>query len=451
MVEIIFNFNQNPVIIQCNENDILKNIIETFSHKAKEKPSKLCFLFSGKNLDINSNQKIGEVFNKEIRNKSNIQILVYNFGTQSTILKNFKISKDIICPNCKQESQIEIKDYKISFYGCKNGHIIKDILIPDYNNKQLIDESKIICEQCYNYNKANVFENQFFVCLFCKKKLCPFCKYNHNNTHPIIDYNQKNYICSIHNEKFSSFCRNCKINLCLECEAIHNDKQNLIYFRDILPNKDKYKTNMKELKKSIDKYKEKINDIKNIFDKIITNLETYYEINNIIFNNYEQKKKNFQLLYNMNELDKFNNIIIYDLNTNINNNKEFNEIINNSMNIMNKMGIKYNGKNIESININNKEKEKDSMKLNLPFEFKEGDKLMSVCFMIEGDEDIHYPVICKDKLKFNDLEIMLYDKYPEYGARENYFICNGNNINRDKTLEENNIKSGSQIIMGSID
>ena len=51
---------------------------------------------------------------------------------------------------------------------------------------------------------------------------------------------------------------------------------------------------------------------------------------------------------------------------------------------MNKIGIKSNGKNIQSIN----NKEKESIKLNLPFEFKEGDKLMSVWFMIECDKDI---------------------------------------------------------------
>ena len=77
----------------------------------------------------------------------------------------------------------------------------------------------------------------------------------------------------------------------MECEAEHKDRQNLIYFRDILPNKEQYISKLNDLKTKIDKYKEKINEIKNILDKIITNLETYYQINDNLLNEYDQKKK----------------------------------------------------------------------------------------------------------------------------------------------------------------
>ena len=36
---------------------------------------------------------------------------------------------------------------------------------------------------------------------------------------------------------------------------------------------------------------------------------------------------------------------------------------------------------------------------------------------------------------------MLYEKYPNYKDTENYFLVNGNRINRNRTLEENKIKN----------
>ena len=36
---------------------------------------------------------------------------------------------------------------------------------------------------------------------------------------------------------------------------------------------------------------------------------------------------------------------------------------------------------------------------------------------------------------------MLYDKYPKYIEFENYFLVNGNRINKQKTLEQNKIKN----------
>ena len=345
MAEITFIYNQNPTIIQCKENDLLRDVFEKYSFKIGIKSSNLYFLSKGQRLD--PNHKVKDIFKSELMTKSKIQILAYS-NTEENQVQNVKISNEVICPRCKEACQINVKDYKMAFSGCKNGHTIKNILISDYKNNETIDESKIICNSCNNNNKASTFNNQFYICISCKQNLCPVCKSKHNKGHDTIDYEQKNYICFNHNEKFTSFCKNCKINLCIECEAKHKDKQNLIYYRDILPDKDKYKTNLNELKKSIDKYKEKINEIKNMFDKIIIDLETYYEINNNLLNDYEKKKKNYELLRNINELEKFNISVINDVNLIIKN-EGFFEIISNSINLINKMDIKYNGKSIQPI------------------------------------------------------------------------------------------------------
>ena len=42
---------------------------------------------------------------------------------------------------------------------------------------------------------------------------------------------------------------------------------------------------------------------------------------------------------------------------------------------------------------------------------------------------------------------MIYAKYPRYAEEENYFIVNGNKINRNKTLEQNKIKNNDVITL----
>ena len=101
--------------------------------------------------------------------------------------------------------------------------------------------------------------------------------------------------------------------------------------------------------------------------------------------------------------------------------------------------------------IDKKEKEINLIKSNLPFELKEGEKLMCVIFQCTDDQEIHCPIICKDKQIFNNLENMLYEKFPKYKETENVFISNSAKINELKTLEENNIKDGQIIMMTVFD
>ena len=47
------------------------------------------------------------------------------------------------------------------------------------------------------------------------------------------------------------------------------------------------------------------------------------------------------------------------------------------------------------------------------------------------------------------IENILYDIYPEYIENENYFIVNGNKINKNKTIEQNNIKYSDIVILNT--
>ena len=39
--------------------------------------------------------------------------------------------KEIICPTCGENCRIDIKDFKIKLYGCKNNHEINNILLEE--------------------------------------------------------------------------------------------------------------------------------------------------------------------------------------------------------------------------------------------------------------------------------------------------------------------------------
>ena len=60
---------------------------------------------------------------------------------------------------------------------------------------------------------------------------------------------------------------------------------------------------------------------------------------------------------------------------------------------------------------------------------------------------MHYSIICKSTQKFTELEQKLYKDYPEYSETNNYFLINGNKVNKNKSLEENKIRNSDIIIL----
>ena len=67
------------------------------------------------------------------------------------------------------------------------------------------------------------------------------------------------------------------------------------------------------------------------------------------------------------------------------------------------------------------------------------------------DQRIHYFITCKEDDMFYAIEEKLYEKYPEYIESENYFMVNGNKINKMKTLLQNKIKNGDMIVLKKIE
>ena len=111
-----------------------------------------------------------------------------------------------------------IKDYKIDLKDRKNNHDINNILFHNFEGTQKTDLSKIICNNCKENNRNNIYNKEFYKCFECEMDLCPLCKSIHNKKHKIIDYNLKNFKCKNHMISFVKYCKDCKLNVCLKCE-----------------------------------------------------------------------------------------------------------------------------------------------------------------------------------------------------------------------------------------
>ena len=327
-IEVALDYNQQLLIIQSNLKEIFKEIKKKYTNKSGK--NDIYLIYNGNK--INEEKTVEEVINSEDKNSSKMRILV-NDIEGIKIDERIVNAQDIICPKCKESIKIKIENYKISLYGCKNEHKTVNILFDEFENTQKINESEIKCGNCNN-NKSNVYNNEFYKCHQCGINICPICKSIHDKTHNIINYDKKNYICEIHNEKYISFCKNCKKNICVECELMHNNHK-LIYFGKIIANKDEIEKRKSELRGIINKIKEDVEDIIKKLEKVIENMEEYMNINMKIINNIEEKNRNYEILSNINEIMN-NNEIIKDI-QNIINEKDINDKFKYIINIYNKM------------------------------------------------------------------------------------------------------------------
>ena len=228
MVEVEFNYQQNKIIIQGNLSDSFESITKKYVNKANLDINNIYFISNGK--IISKEGKLKNIMSESDKKNNKIIILVNSIN--STIIKentNIKVSNEVICPECKEICKYEINNYQIKLFDCKNGHIIENIKLDEFKNKQIIDISQIKCNKCKDKNKSNIFNNEFYICYECKMNLCPLCKSIHDKTHSIINYDNKNYICNKHNETFVEYCNDCNIDICFSCFNEHKNHKTISY------------------------------------------------------------------------------------------------------------------------------------------------------------------------------------------------------------------------------
>ena len=280
MAKVIFSYKGTETEIQCNINDKIKDIIKRYVIKVGLDISKVYFIYNGNK--INDNLILNEIINEEDKGRNIMNILV-NENIKTIIKENIIESKEILCPKCYENILIKLNEYKINLFNCKNNHEINNILLNEYENN--IDISKIICDKCKIKNKSNTYNNEFYRCNTCKINICPLCKSNHNNNHKIINYDNKNYICEMHNINYIRYCKNCKSNICMVCLNNHKN-HSIINYEDLILNEEDNKKEINKLKEYINKFNKNINDIIKILEKVKDNMNKYYNIYNNIINHY---------------------------------------------------------------------------------------------------------------------------------------------------------------------
>ena len=199
--------------------------------------------------------------------------------------------------------------------------------------------------------------------------------------------------------------------------------------------------------------------------------------NSIKLNNYNINNNLNNDINNNENNDVNNNINNYTLNNSLNNislekqNEEYKDKINNLekyvkelQSIIKEKDILINEVKGKNEDLNKKIKELEMQLNNAPnkndfiemeneiklfksyYKFLEDEKLIKINF-ISVSQDINYSIITKNTDNFSNLEVLLYKQYPKYLDSENYFIVNGNRINRNRTIKQNNIKNNDVITL----
>ena len=255
MAQVEFLYNGIICLIQCQEAQKMEDICNIFISKSNINENNIYFFYDGKGgSQFNKKATFIQMANSFDKARKKMSILVYDKDAMDNINSKMK-SKNIICPQCNELIKMNIDNYSINLFECKNQHSIKNILLKEFQKSQVIDLTNIKCSKCKEKNKSNTFKNEFYKCYECNINLCPLCKSQHNNTHQIINYDKINYLCCKHNEPFTDYCTNCKMNICFLCDEEHNG-HDFISLRKMMISKNELIKNLEELKKTIGIFEE---------------------------------------------------------------------------------------------------------------------------------------------------------------------------------------------------
>ena len=353
LLNISFELDNNLIKMNCTKNECFNELFKKIYIKENKDINDYIFFYESDIINANEKLKINSI------NKDKKEIKILGFSKNNNKVHhdfNEILYKNIICPKCQRNAMINFHDYKITLSQCSEGHFIQNLLLNNFYSTQKCDIN-ILKEKENKYQKigVNIIENSAPTPLSSS----PLLSEEINDKNDIYD----NIKCNKHNVKYSSYCLDCKKNLCSECEMNHNINRNkdyhkIIHFYEILSNNDEY---IKYLKKEMEKFKLKIDSlkielfqIKHIINSVMNNYEIYYNIYNDMVNNYNIETRNYHILKNITniKLDE----VFEDLNK-INEEghlfKKFEKIyeIYNKMNCQNEITIQYLPENSKKIRL----------------------------------------------------------------------------------------------------
>ena len=127
-------------------------------------------------------------------------------------------------------------------------------------------------------------------------------------------------------------------------------------------------------------------------------------------------------------------------------NIELEKIKNEQIKIINEQKNKINEMNN---NINSLKEKNSSLKMKIkrfPFTLNKNERVISI-ILCSYDENIKFPIICKNNDNFNEIKKQLLNKYPEYNNKKLEFYINGRIIDDNNNLIKNEINDKNTIII----
>ena len=121
---------------------------------------------------------------------------------------------------------------------------------------------------------------------------------------------KEDFVCKYHKEgdvpeKYTSYCEDCKENLCLLCEADgKHEGHKIIDFKKMIKMEDDIKNKMKTVKIKKDKIIDNINNLIVLLKSIINQFNLIFEADDVIANNYSRFYRNIEILRNINSIVK---------------------------------------------------------------------------------------------------------------------------------------------------
>ena len=414
MAQVEFQYEGIIYTIQCQEDQKMSEIFNSFTFKANISENEISYSYNGRVLSKNDKDlSFMQIANKMDKERKKMNILVIKMEIQPEMIIR---SKNIICPECNRDIKMKINNrYNIDLYDCINNHKFNNISFDEFEKTQMINISKIKCGLC-GENKSITYNNLFYKCYECKIDICPRCQLKHDKNHIITDYDKSSYICNEHDEPFANYCKKCKKNICPRCDKEHINHENISLTKMIIEKKDLL-IKLDEIKNIINVYNENINKIIEILNNMKKDVNNYYKLIEYMVNNYNEKDRNYEILNNINEMI-INNNMINDI-IKINNENDIKNQFNNILDI-------YNKKNINEIKMKIKIEKDDINKKIYFLDNTDGEFLMGVEIKMKENGEPYIKAIKEehhhDFLKeLNESNVELYINNKKYKYQK-YFI-----------------------------
>jgi len=303
-----------------NNNDLMIDVLKKYINKKSIDKEQNLFIANGKKISFEFLKK-GRIKAEMYKGK---KIIAFNLNRNKNknINKNYWKLENILCPNCKNLAYITYNDEEITL-ECK-------ICSSSKKNKYSISEfmdiqyeiSFLRCDECKSIFNIYNDSNELYICSNCDKKLCSFCKIQHqekNENHFINNYKWKYEYCIKHGKPFVNYCNKCNCNFCKEEEKSH-EKHDYFLIKKKIPREnsiEELKKKINELNGYIEKYKKELDILKYVFDRVIINMKKNLD-NHLKLNNYLDKS-----LGNINNYQQIKNIGGFAYSKIINNIKNF--------------------------------------------------------------------------------------------------------------------------------